>query len=69
MFFTIYKSFIRHRLDYRDIIYYKAFNEYFYAKLKSLQYDATLAITRAIRKSSTEKTWLRVFKIKTVQKN
>ena len=52
---TIYKSFIRPHLDYGDIIYDKAFNESFHAKLESLQYNATLAITRAIRGFSTQK--------------
>ena len=45
---TIYKSFIRPHLDYEDIIYDKAFNESFHAKLESLQYNATLAITGVI---------------------
>ena len=53
---TIYKSFIRPHLDYGDIIYDKAFNESFQAKLESLQYNATLAITGAIKESFTEKT-------------
>ena len=52
---TIYKSFIRPHLDCGDMIYDKAFNESFHAKLESLQYNATLAITGAIRGSSTEK--------------
>ena len=52
---TICKLFIRPHLDYGDIIYDKAFNESFHAKLESLQYNATLAITGAIRGSSTEK--------------
>ena len=51
---TIYKPFSRLQLDYGDIIYDKAFNESFHAKLESLQYNATLAITGAIRVSSTE---------------
>ena len=34
---TIYKSFIRPHLDYGDIIYEKAFNEFFHVKLESLQ--------------------------------
>ena len=51
---TIYRSFIRPHLDYGDIIYDKAFNESFHAKLESLQHNATLAITRTIRGSSTE---------------
>ena len=54
---TIHKSFIRSHLDYRDIIYDKAFNESFHAKLESLQYNAALAITGAIRGSSTEKNY------------
>ena len=49
------KSLIRSHLDYGDVIYDKAFNESFHAKLESLQYDTTLAITGAIRWSSTEK--------------
>ena len=46
---TIHKSFIRSHLDYRDIIYDKAFNESFHAKLESLQYNTKPAITAAIR--------------------
>ena len=52
---AIYKSFIRPHLDYGEIIYDKVFNESFHSKLESLQYNATLAITGAIRGSSTEK--------------
>ena len=52
---TVYKSFIRPLLDYGDIIYDKAFNESFHEKLDSLQYNAALAITGAIKGSSTEK--------------
>ena len=52
---TIYKSFIRPHLDYEDIIYDKAFNESIHAKLESLQYNTTLAITGAIKGPSTEK--------------
>ena len=52
---TIYKSFIRPHLDYGDIIYDKAYNESFHAKLESRQYNASLAITGAIRGSSTKK--------------
>ena len=51
---TIYKSFIRPHLDYGDIICDKAFNEPLHAKLELLQYNTTLAITRAIKGSSTE---------------
>ena len=52
---TICKLFIRPHLDYGDIIYDKAFNESFHAKLESLQYNATLATTGSITGSSTEK--------------
>ena len=52
---TIYKSFIRPYLDYGDILYDKTFNESFHQKIKSIQYNACLAITGAIRGSSREK--------------
>ena len=42
---TIYKSFLRPHLDYGDVIY----------KLESVQYNAAIAITGAIRGSSREK--------------
>ena len=49
---TIYKSFLRPHLDYGDVIYDRAFNESFQNKLESVQYNAALAITGAIRGSS-----------------
>ena len=52
---TIYKSFIRLHLDYGDIVYDRAFNESFHKYLKSIQYNATIAITGAIRGTSSEK--------------
>ena len=52
---TIYKIFIRSRLDYADIIYDQAYNSDFHDKLESIQYNACLAITGAIRGTSTEK--------------
>ena len=48
---------LRPHLDYGDIIYDQVFNESFHAKLKSLEYYATLAIIVAIRGSFTEKTY------------
>ena len=51
---TIYKTFIRSRLDYADIIYDRAYNSAFHDKLESNQYNARLAITGAIRGTSTE---------------
>ena len=52
---TIYKSFIRPHLDYGDILYDQAFNNSFHERLESIQYNAALAITDAIRGSSKEK--------------
>ena len=49
---TIYKTFIRSRLD---IIYDQAYNSAFHDKLESIQYNACLAITGAVRGTSTEK--------------
>ena len=51
----IYKFFVRLHLDYGDIIYDKAFIGYFQKKLESIQYNAALAITGAIRGTSREK--------------
>ena len=52
---TIYKAFIRPHLDYGDSIYDQAYNDSFHQKLESIQYNAALAITGAIRGTSTEK--------------
>ena len=52
---TIYKSFIRLHLDYGDILYDQIFNNSFHQKLASIQYNAALAITGAVRGSSREK--------------
>ena len=52
---TIYKSFIRLHLDYGDIVYDRAFNESFHKNLKSIQYNAAIAITGVIRGTSSEK--------------
>ena len=46
---TIYKTFIKSQLDYADIIYDQAYNSAFHDKLESIQYNACLAITGAIR--------------------
>lgn len=42
-------------LDYGDILYNQAYNMFFEEKLESLQYDAYLVITGAMRGSSKEK--------------
>ena len=52
---TIYKAFIRPHLDYGDVLYDKAFNNSFHAKMESIQYNACLAITEAIGGTSREK--------------
>ena len=53
----IYKAFVRSHLDYGDIIYDKAFIGSFQKKLETIQYNAALAITGAIRGSSREKVY------------
>ena len=52
---TIYKLFIRLHLDYGDIVYDRPFNESFHKNLESIQYNAAIAITGAIRGTSSEK--------------
>ena len=42
-------------LDYGDINYDQAYNISFHEKLGRIEYNATLAITGAIRETSTEK--------------
>ena len=51
----IYKAFIRPHLDYGDIIYDQPNNESFCRKIESVQYNAALAITGAIRGTSQDK--------------
>ena len=51
----IYKSFIRPHLDYGDIVYDQPNNSSLSEKIESLQYNAALAITGAIKGSSKEK--------------
>ena len=52
---TIYKSFIRPHFDYGDVIYDRAYNESLHQNFESLQYSAAIAITGAIRETSSEK--------------
>ena len=52
---TIYKCFITPHLDYGDIIYDQSFNLSFHQKLESIQCNAALALTEAIRGSLREK--------------
>ena len=52
---TIYKCFIRLHLDYRDITHDERSNTSFHKRLESLQYNAALALTGAIRGTLKEK--------------
>ena len=49
---TIYKSFVRPHLDYSDLIYDQPNNESFCQQIESVQYNASLAITGAIKGTS-----------------
>ena len=52
---SVRKGCTRLHLDCGDILYDQMFNNSFHEKLESIQYKAALAITGAIRGSSTEK--------------
>ena len=52
---TIYKCFIRPHLDYGDVIYDQPNLSSLANKIESVQYNAALAITGAIRGTSKEK--------------
>ena len=41
--------------DYGDIIYGQTFNESFHQRIESIQYNTAIAITGAIRDTSSEK--------------
>ena len=49
---TIYKNFARPYLNYGNILYDQAYNISFHHKLESIQYNACLGITGAIRGTS-----------------
>ena len=51
----IYKTFIRPHLDYGDIIYDQTYNALLHQNLDSIQYNAALTITSAIRGTSKGK--------------
>ena len=48
-------SFVRPQLDYGDIVYDQPNNKSFISKLEQVQYNAALAITRAIKWTSCSK--------------
>ena len=50
-----YKLFIRPHLDHADVVYDQASNYAFCNKLETVQYNAALAITGAIKGTSREK--------------
>ena len=52
---TVYRAFIRLHLDYGDVLYNQAFNNSFKEKLESIQYNACLALTGAVRGTSKKK--------------
>ena len=52
---NIYKSFIRPHLDYGDVKYNQPQNDTFCKMIESVQYNAALAITGAIKGSSRER--------------
>ena len=52
---AIYKALFRHHLDHGDILYDQTYNISFRQKLESIQYNARLAITGAIRGTSKER--------------
>ena len=51
---TTCKAFVRPNLDYGNAIYDEGYNKKFQQKLKSVQYNACLALPRAIRGSSRD---------------
>ena len=60
---TIYKSFSRPHLDYGDRHYAicdQTFNQSFHHRIQSIQYNAAIAITGAIRGTSSEKLYERL---------
>ena len=52
---SIYKSFVRPHLDYGDVIYDRPHNETFCNQIESVQYNAALAITGAIKGTSRDR--------------
>ena len=49
---TVYMSFVRPHLDYGDVLYDQPNNESLCQKIESVQYNAALAITGAIKSKS-----------------
>ena len=56
---TIYKSYVRPHLDYADVIYDQTQNMVFSNKIESVQYNAALTMTGAIKGTSRTKGYTR----------
>ena len=54
-FLTIYKSFVRANLFFKEIIYDKPLNESFKRKIEIVQYNAALLIIGAFKETSRDK--------------
>ena len=52
---SVSKAFVSPHLDYGDVIYDEAYIKIFHQKLDSIQYNACLSVSGAIRGSSREK--------------
>ena len=52
---TIYKTSIRSHLEYGEVVYDSTFNKSFNQRLECIQYNAAIAIARAIRGASSGK--------------
>ena len=63
---TIYKTFIKRHLDYDDVIYDRAFSESFDQRLVSILYNVPIAITGAIRGSSSSEKLIQELGLKTL---
>ena len=61
--------FIRPHLDYGDVVYDQSSNDAFSDKLETVQYNAALAITGAIKGTSREKLYQELgFRISSIKK-
>ena len=52
---TIYKTFICRHFDYAAVVYGQSYKSSFHEKLEAIQYNAALAVSGAVRGSSSEK--------------
>ena len=52
---TIYKTFVHSHFGYADVVYDQSYTSSFHEKLESIQQNAALVVTGAVRGSSSEK--------------